>query len=160
MSMYNMLFGKNPLSDVFLAVLNLTEQDCGRFRDAFVANGEIAIYTRNGGGNREHYSYDEPPVPAGLTCECTGCVIEHHLPLHPYYLRDEDDDFDCTYATVYFAIPDPAVAMLAAFDSGDFDPSDRWGVMLDTLKQNPDSALFDGLRSFVERLKQDLENPS
>ena len=47
-----MLFGMNPLSSVILATLGLRTADVGRFRDCFICNGEIAVYTRNGGGNR------------------------------------------------------------------------------------------------------------
>jgi len=82
--------------------------DVGRIRDAWVEKGEhgpvIAVYTRNGGGNREHHP--EADQPAGLSCKCTGCIATHHLPAHPQYRRDADDEFDCTYATFYFSPPE------------------------------------------------------
>jgi hypothetical protein len=77
--LYNMLFGVNPASHVILATLGLNVRDVGRFRDCYVANGEIAVYTRNGGGNREEYQ-----------------EIIDKLAEHPCYLRDADDEFDCT----------------------------------------------------------------
>lgn len=46
MSLYNMMFGSNPAADVILATLGLTKADTGRFRDCFIADGEIAVYTR------------------------------------------------------------------------------------------------------------------
>ena len=52
MSMYGLVFGTNPQADAILATLGLRRADCGRFRDCFVADGRIAVYTRNGGGNR------------------------------------------------------------------------------------------------------------
>lgn len=131
MTMYNMLFGVNPLSGILLGLLNLDTRSVGRFRDAFVANGEIAIYTRNGGGNREHYDDQDP----GLDCGCTGCIITYNLPTHPNYLRDEDDSFDSTYATVYFSIPDEMKPILSDFDTGEFDSDARWALVLETLKK-------------------------
>ena len=86
MSLYNMLFGKNPHSEIILALLGLKECDVERYRDCGIADGEIYIYTRTGGGNREDYPNEK----------LTG---------NPYYKYDEDDDFDTTYATYYFRYP-------------------------------------------------------
>jgi len=82
----------------------------GRFRDAWIEQDptdglRIAVYTRNGGGNREHSCADAPELT------CTGCVMDA-LPQHPLYLRDADDSFDSTYATVYFRFPDTIPADL------------------------------------------------
>lgn len=116
-NMYNMIFGQNSASDVILATLGLTKGDTGRFRDCFVANGEIAVYTRNGGGNREQYQE----------------VIDE-LAKHPCYLRDEDDDFDCTYATIYFSFPKEFAEDLAKLDSGEeFKPSNRWLTVINSV---------------------------
>jgi hypothetical protein len=119
MSMYNLMFGRNPYAAVVLATLGLTPGDVGRFRDAFVANGEIAVYTRNGGGNREAYQE----------------VIDK-LAESPYYLRDEDDDFDCTYCTIYFSFPPDYAEGLAAMDAGvPFDPDARWHALFEALSK-------------------------
>ena len=45
------------------------------------------VHTRNGGGNREGY------WPIGIED-------------HPNYIGDQDDDFDPTYADIYFSLPD------------------------------------------------------
>jgi hypothetical protein len=107
MSMYNALFGVNPLSGVLLGMLGLKPSDVGRFRDTYVTEQDgqpvIAVYTRNGGGNRDHYD-DESE--SGPECSCTGCTMTYRIPAMAGYLRDEDDDFDCTYNTAYFAAPD------------------------------------------------------
>lgn len=87
MTMYNMLFGKNPDTKTILSALSLTELDVERFRDCWIVGEKIVIFTRTGGGNREDY-----PNTA--------------LVNHPLYLYDEDDDFDQTYAYYYFAIPE------------------------------------------------------
>lgn len=73
--------------------LNLFERDFGRFRDAWVEWDEnqvlrIAVYTRNGGGNRPDYA-----------------AVTDALRQHPCYITDRDDDFDSTYATYYFHFP-------------------------------------------------------
>ena len=134
MSMYNLVFGQNPASDVLLALLNLTRQDVGRFRDVTVSDGTIAVYTRNGGGNREHYPDDQE---AGESCHCTGCIITYHLPKHPNYIRDIDDDFDQTYATIYFSFPPEYADDLKKLDSGEvFDPSQRWLDKIEALKKS------------------------
>ena len=89
MSFYSMLFGKNPLSTVLLAVIGLKECDVERFRDCYLNKElkEIQIYTRTGGGNRNDYK-------------------NLSLVRNQYYKTDEDDDFDSTYATYHFSIPE------------------------------------------------------
>jgi len=123
MSMYNLLHGVNPLATVLEAILGLDFndrdpggmpewEDCydeealadyvrrsvearywptGRFRDIWVEpDGKtICLYTRNGGGNREWMQH-----------------VFDILRQHPYYQSDEDDDFDETYASIYFRVPD------------------------------------------------------
>ena len=112
MSLYNMLFGRNPASRLLLAMLNLTEADVGRFRDCYLARGDtrvdgavaqaeaaegkkpegelrIVVYTRNGGGNRDDYE-----------------DVTSALQALPEYITDYDDDFDCTYASYEFKVPE------------------------------------------------------
>lgn len=112
MSLYNMLFGRNPASQLLLAMLDLTEADVGRFRDCFLTRGtrsereeagedeekikalakkelRIVVYTRNGGGNREDYE-----------------AVTERLQGLPTYETDYDDDFDCTYASYEFKVPE------------------------------------------------------
>lgn len=88
MSIYNLLFGKNPNTDVILALIGLKECDIERYRDCGIdlENKTIWVYTRTGGGNRDGY-------PNEL------------LTASPYYKYDNDDDYDCTYATYYFNFP-------------------------------------------------------
>jgi hypothetical protein len=114
-SLYNLIFGMNKNSDMLLGCLNLTKEDTGRFRDTYVTeNGEeIAVFTRNGGGNRQCYFHKDDGWPVenttGTDCGelgCYSCIIRHRLPKHPLYLRDEDDSHDSTYATIYFKIPE------------------------------------------------------
>ena len=87
MSLYNMFFGKNANTEIILAILELKENDIERFRDCGFEDGGIYIYTRTGGNNRDDYPNEK-------------------LTSNPYYLGDEDDDYDCTYATFHFKFPE------------------------------------------------------
>lgn len=89
MSLYNMLFGQNPNTEIVLALLGVKECDVERFRDCGIDFEKklIHIYARTGGGNREDY-----PQTA--------------LTQNPLFINDCDGDFDNTYATFYFKFPD------------------------------------------------------
>lgn len=129
--MYNMLFGRNPMSRYLLAMLGLTLESVGRFRDAFVTEDSIAIYTRNGGGNRVCWLENEKPGPE---CDCVGCIMTFRLPGHPLYIRDQDDSFDSTYATVYFRFPDEWAEFLTLIGKGQkWEPDKRWAEKLEAL---------------------------
>ena len=84
-----MINGVNPATFFILPMLGEKHPDnYPRFRDCFVDNNEIHVYTRVGGGNR-------------------NCGFgEEELQQHPNYLRDFDDEYDSTYATYVFSIPD------------------------------------------------------
>lgn len=161
MSMYNLLFGQNPMSDIILVTLGLTRSDCGRFRDTFVSEGKIAVYTRLGGGNRECYCESEEEHARG---GCYGPVIER-LQAHPRYLYDKDDDFDCTYATFWFSFPDEYSDLLQLLDRNSllqlldknslFDPDKRWEEKLEAIKNSSAGELrqqYPGLVEMLERL--------
>jgi hypothetical protein len=101
-------------------MLNLKMEDTGRYRDCYISDGKIVIYTWNGGGNREAYQD----------------VIDE-LAKHPCYLYDEDDSFDCTYCSIYFTFPEEYVEELKKLDSGDeINPSDKWTNLINSLKDN------------------------
>lgn len=114
MSLYNMVFGMNPDSDKLLEVLGKTKEDFGRFRNVYMEDGYIVVHTRNGGGNREDYEdvFDE-------------------MSSHPWYSHDEDDSFDCTYANIYFKVPEGAeqtMMALRGLDEG-ANPSKQWAEL-------------------------------
>lgn len=151
MSMFNMLFG--PGSDVPLAVAGLRKEDVGRFRHSWLERDEVsgevlvALYTRNGGGNRaecwhESGIYDEPctvalshEIPEGGQC-CPACVANVLLPGLPNFVRGEDDDFDRTYRTERFrpldGVPDD---LLAQAVDGTVDMDEVWRESLDVLRE-------------------------
>lgn len=121
MSLYNALFGENSNSDLLLFTLGLSREDCGRYRDCYLAGDMIVIYTRNGGGNRDEYEY-----------------IFEELSEHPNYISDEDDDFDCTYARIYFSFPERFKAELTELAAKEptQDPKLMWDSLLEALKNN------------------------
>lgn len=119
--MYNMLFGENELADDLLKMLNLTKEDCGRYRDCYLdEKGEkIIVYTRNGGGNREYYE-----------------EIFDKLSSHTNYLCDYDDEFDCTYASIEFSVPDKFIELTKEFVKKGADTttgSEKFKKLLDVL---------------------------
>lgn len=127
MSLYNMLFGQNPYSKILLAILNLDEAACGRFRDCYPSEDgtQIHVYTRNGGGNREQYqdTIDE-------------------LSKHPMYVTDFDDDYDCTYATITFRVPDEAKDLVAkiADQTDTTPPMEKFSKLIADMEAGKDNA--------------------
>lgn len=98
MSLYNLLHGENGMSTALLTLLDLTRDQIPRYRDCYWSGDCIVIYTRTGGGNRDYYDVKNDDNPEGPWNE--------DLRKHPCYLRDEDDDFDSTYAYFYFKAPE------------------------------------------------------
>jgi hypothetical protein len=123
--LYNAVFGSNDFGPALVELVNDRQAiDPGRYRDAWVEHeGDrllIRIHTRNGGGNRE--DYDDPSMQA-----------------HPWYVRDEDGDFDSTYADYWFAPPlaelDPDVAKaLVEMAQPPVDVSARWTAAIEAIK--------------------------
>ena len=91
MSLYNALFGENAESHVLLGMLGVNKEYFDRYRDVdLIENGtKIRVFTRLGGGNREGYK------------ETWSKIRTHEL-----YIKDYDDEFDCTYAYIEYNIPE------------------------------------------------------
>lgn len=121
MSLYNMLHGVNPMAQVLLAALGIDRGDVPRFRDCYWNGEHICIYTRTGGGNREDYESENTA-----------------LTLRDGYVRDEDDEFDSTYATFYFA-PSPKLKdALTAVPAADATPAQKWESLFTRLQSGVD----------------------
>jgi len=109
----------NPDSDKLLEILGKTREDFGRFRNVYMEDGCIVVHTRNGGGNREDYEdvFDE-------------------MSEHPWYSHDADDDFDCTYANIYFKLPEDEklLTILRGLDEG-ANPSKQWSELFSVLDE-------------------------
>ena len=89
MSLYNMVNGFNLACVVIMPMLDRKQEDWPRFRDCFVTEDEnIAIYTRVGGPNRNS-GYEEE--------------VLYTL---PNFIKTYDDEYDNTYGTYEFSVPD------------------------------------------------------
>lgn len=123
MGLYNMIFGKNPASNDLLALLGFTQDSFYRFRDCYLSEYSeqtcIAVYTRAGAGNSECWCDDwihEPDRTPTLKKDKSGiehdeqCVVlvNETMEDHPLFICREDDDFDYTYCTYYFRVPQEA----------------------------------------------------
>lgn len=88
MSLYNELFSENEDAMALLGFAGLTRNEFMRYRDVYLrANGtEIIVYTRLGGDNRKAYQ-----------------DTIRKLRQKPNYIKDFDDDYDCTYAYFIFS---------------------------------------------------------
>ena len=100
-----------------------------RYRDAWIEkSGDgpvIAVYTRQGGGNRTCYCDGGDPGRAHVPEQCYAACNEA-LQAHPLYLRDADDSFDGTYATFYFKAPGEWREVLAEAAVEPVDMGARW----------------------------------
>lgn len=90
MSLYNLMNGVNPAAFFILPMLGKHPDEYPRFRDCFVGEDKktIEVFTHVGGGNR-HSGYGE-----------------EELEKHPNFIRTYDDDFDSTYGTYVFSVPE------------------------------------------------------
>lgn len=150
MSLYNMLFGVNPMAGILMQAIDLERGQVPRFRDCYLdetdSESRIAVHTRTGGGNRPFYENLEEcrsnyPEYFGGDDDPSG-PWNDDLRASPYYLTDEDDDFDATYATFYFRVPDAFKSLIATMReiSGGTDaPGERWQKLLATLNEGGDS---------------------
>ena len=89
MSLYNMMNGFNPACVLIMPMLGRKQQEYPRFRDCFITEeGNIAIFTRVGGGNR-NCGYGEEALYEDEN-----------------FLKTYDDDFDSTYGYYEFKVPE------------------------------------------------------
>ena len=160
--LYNVLFGQSPIADELLGLVDLTRARCGRFRDCYLNEDgtEVHVYTRNGGGNREHWdSYD---TAEGDDCSCPGCTIQYVLRRHPGYITDQDDNFDCTYATIRFRVPEqflPITKEIAALNKPE-SGEQKWDRLFTAMKKGEETPEMErGMRALeplFAKLKEGL----
>lgn len=55
MSFYNILFSANPMGVHYLKCLGISPNDIPRFRDCYLKDDRIVIFTQTGGSNRDYY---------------------------------------------------------------------------------------------------------
>lgn len=165
-SMYNMLFGENPLSSAFLKILGLTKEKIPRYRDCFWTGQYIAVYTRTGGGNRAYYESLEscrenyPEYFDGGKDEPRG-PWNSDLRNHPEYVKDEDDDNDTTYATFYFNLPAKFEGILPAVPS--LTPAEKFKILMEKMdkvgsKDDPDvKRVMETMSPIMEKLMKAID---
>ena len=112
-NMYNMLCGYNPSCFLFLPMLGRKKEDYPRFRDCFITDeGNIGLYTRVGGNNR-HCGFGE-----------------EELYKDPNFLTTYDDDYDDTYATYEFSVPEKYKKDFDCLASGNWpEVSDEYNIL-------------------------------
>lgn len=95
--LYNAIFGMNPATVLVAPMLTeeRPERYFPRFRDCYVEDGRIVVYTRVGGGNRFE-NHGDPDYDFG----------ESKLYELPTFIETYDDDFDSTYGYYVFGVPD------------------------------------------------------
>lgn len=113
MSFYNAINGFNLAGVFLLPMLGRKPEDYPRFRDCFLEDGKIAVYTRVGGNNR-------------------NCGYgEEELYRDPNYVSTYDDDFDPTYGTYLFSVPGKWKADFNLIVAGKFpEVSDEYYEMI------------------------------
>lgn len=95
MSFYNLMNGVSPATFFMLPMIGMHPTEIPRFRDVFLKDEEhpeyddnIQVYTRVGGNNR-------------------NCGFgEEKLEEHPNFIATFDDNFDNTYGTYVFSVPE------------------------------------------------------
>ena len=116
----------------------------GRFRDIFFerdesGKGNIILYTRNGGGNRDAY-------------EWVFTLLEEH----PLYLSDWDDDFDSTYAYIKFSAPKEIEEFFEGVEAGKFERvSERFQREIQEMEEGkePTAQLMQVIGRIAEAMK-------
>ena len=129
MSMYNIMNkGSNENAHEILNMIGLTENDIPRYRDVSLWNNntEIRVITRVGGGNRQDYQEEI-----------------NTLKQNEFYLKDIDDDFDSTYAYIFFKVPTECLETVK-----DMKTDER------TIKQKTD----DSIKEFEKMTPEELSN--
>ena len=125
-----MVHGHNGFGPALVELLQEQHRfEVGRYRDAWVEHeGDdllIRVHTRNGGGNREDY-WDE----------------NESMQAHPWYVRDEDDSYDSTYADFWFrpdltAIAREVADALIEMAQPPVDVGERWRAAIEAIRTCP-----------------------
>lgn len=137
MSLYNQIFGFDPLSHLLIRALNVNPLHIPRFRDCFLLEGKIAVYTRTGNGNRgvntTPWIFEGKVIPRSVAPDSWDKLCA----AHPDYLGTEDDDYDSTYAFWWFRYPAEYQQALteAAKQHERARPRLRWEEMLKQMKK-------------------------
>jgi hypothetical protein len=156
--MYNTLVGRRPHAGVLFFLLG--NPKVPRFRDCYLdADGNITILTRTGGHNREFYEHAEYVGQNCLTRERYEGPWNEDLRAIPGYLRDEDLDYDKTYACFHFTPPAgyEDVIELVKAEQGEFDPGKAFAQVLADLKTGTRTSGTERALQLGERIVSQIE---
>lgn len=166
MSFYNMIHGFNPLAPMVLAMVGVSQERVPRFRDAYWNGEHLCVHTRTGGGNRDYYESEEScrsnyPEYFGGKDDPDGPWNEDLRAL-PGFVRDEDDDYDSTYATFYFDVPERFGWFREwANDKTAKPPAERWQAAIDHIKSAPmDDPMVQKITAVLAPVVEFLQKPS
>jgi len=122
MNMYTLIFGENDNAKLLMKILDIDQASgkwhSGRYRDCYLQDNKIILYTRNGNGNREDYFPNE--------------IVNH-----PNYITDYDDDFDQTYCYIEFSIPEEFKKDLENIEQEQYTPTEKFLTFINSLKGEP-----------------------
>lgn len=133
--LYNMLFGTNPASQYLLAAIgfNLENQSgwpLSRFRDTYANEDgtKVFVFTRNG----------------GLPFE-DQVMINEKLTQHPNYVKHWLDEFDSTYCTYEFNVPEEflKITKQIAEMTDTMPPMQRFKKLMDDMTNNKSNEQVD-----------------
>lgn len=170
MSLYNALFGVNPLSGVLLKMLSMSPSDVPRFRDCYINGNDIVIHTRTGGGNRDRYEHEDlcrSEFPEYFNGEDKpNGPWNADLRKHPWFTYDEDDDFDSTYADFHYKVPEeikPYFEYLRDMGGETKPPAEKWQKLFKDMdaghsNKEVDNAM-NALKPVFEQIKDFVEKP-
>lgn len=167
MSLYNALFGTRREAPVVLAALAISEANVPRFRDAYYDTkaDRLVIYTRTGGGNRDFYEDEatcranHPEYFGGKDDDPSG-PWNADLRALPGFISDEDNDFDCTYASFFFHVPEAFAPLLKGIvtELGETEtPADRWQRVLKELADGADTPEAQRARDVGKQIAAQIE---
>lgn len=147
-NLYNQMFGYNPYADEILRLMGLDRRKMGRFRDAFVCQGEVVVYTRLGN-----------TVAMGKFTPQEMEAFRKYLRSHPRYLREATDTRDSTYCTFYFAVPHSKSVKLLTYDTPvPWEPDKRWKEGLEEMHRMSPEELKLRFPSTVHALEEILKD--
>jgi len=159
MSLYNTLFGENPMADSLLKIVGLDRNQIPRYRDCRLSEDKtkVIVFTRTGGGNRECFC--ETPLTI-LHEEGCYAFLNERMTQNPNYLSDHDDDFDSTYAYWEFKIPDPF--LVKDLEIEDNRPvGNKFKHLIEQMQSNPNSPeakrAFEIGKQMLDPILKDME---
>lgn len=151
--LYRSYFGENPQADAILACYRFDRQLIGRFRDAFVHQERVVIYTRLG-------IYNPIQMMNGIS-EVMHLRRIAYLQDHLCFDRQELGVIDNTYCTFYYHFPAKHRDFLSSLDTGEpWNIEQRWLEKEQELKRmSPEELikrfpdLYDWFKSVMQTVK-------